>query len=82
MFLLIIASFIVINVGVWFLYRLERRKRTAFLSFRKKRVFNAKRKRRRRSLLDPDRGKVIPFPITAASPQGDGPSDSRGTENK
>lgn len=81
--LFLIIAFIIISAGIWCIYKLERKKRAAYLLLRKKRVFRAaKGKRRRRIMLDPDRGKVIPFPITAVSPQGDGPSDSRGTEKK
>ena len=81
---LIIASIVVISSSVWLVFRSKQsRKQAAYLPFRKKGIFQtAKVKRRRRALLDSDRGKVIPFPITPVSPQGDGPSDTRGRENK
>lgn len=82
MIILIIASVIIIGVGAWFINRPVKGKQAAYSPFRRKLIYQAvRRKRRKSALLDPDRGKVIPFPIVAASPQGDGPSDTRGTEN-
>lgn len=81
MVFLIIVSIIVTCIAICLAFYLKRRKRAAFLVFQKRGLSQAKR--RRYTLLDRDRGKVIPFPSAAVSSrQGDGQSNSWETKNK
>ncbi|HHT65994.1 MAG TPA: hypothetical protein GX017_07900 [Clostridiales bacterium] len=71
MVFLVAVSILLACAAVGLLFHLKSRKRAAFLVFQKKRLSHTKR--RRHTLLDRDRGKVIPFPTAAASSrQGDG----------
>ncbi|HHU78643.1 MAG: hypothetical protein ACOX27_01320 [Caldicoprobacterales bacterium] len=68
-------SLAVICAAACLVYRWKRRKRSGYMVFQKRKLSHVKR--RRHSLLDRERGKIIPFPSGSSSAgQGSGQPDS------